>query len=631
MRLSSAIMSNHNWFVSTVVLSLLLSYRNFFITAQSQNAIGAHRTFQKTSFSCGGRPAGYYADVETGCQVYHMCDGLGRQFSYSCPNTTLFQQRMLICDHWYMVNCSKAESDYTANLLIGQRDKPFVNEEENNLRTPRPDLLDRPYAPDYSGESFRSQYQKIPENVVTTTARATTRTSYYSPSTTTTPKPSSSLRTTTSNIRSQGVKFNGVAALHNRQDEHLQYELDDLGTSHSTRYNTSADFNSNEDRNVKNQRKPSTSTTKSNLAVTTLRTTTRTSSTKASVNTNIKIPSKIYEPPLLFPIYNLEDSTTTTTTTTTTTLRPLFKASTASPFMTRQTTTTTSPITTRSPTRATTVLGKPFTKSSFATTSTAATTQSGRNVNRFDADKLSKELRTPAPAQGFQVPTARPTVPNGKTNTSSNQNIPSKHLLPPLIDFVQHDVATTQGPPIYYEWKVPSDGLEPPKMEVPIGVDGRQYPDTVEDYNSISASGSFSPNPHFGIDQKKEIDSRPTSRPPTSRSVKETGQPNGVATKSKEDNLKKSTVSSTKASANGQEDIFQIRKDLSVPEYAFPLENAGRTGYLDSDVYNSFQLKIPERRADTDEHLYWFGENPKCPQCHPSYVIPGTCEPCLRR
>lgn len=48
-----------------------------------------------------------------------MCDGLGRQFSYSCPNTTLFQQRMLVCDHWYMVNCSRAESNYDANLLIG--------------------------------------------------------------------------------------------------------------------------------------------------------------------------------------------------------------------------------------------------------------------------------------------------------------------------------------------------------------------------------------------------------------------------------------------------------------------------------------------------------------------------------
>lgn len=49
-----------------------------------------------------------------------MCDGLGRQFSYACPNTTLFQQRMLICDHWYMVNCSKSESNYGANLLIGK-------------------------------------------------------------------------------------------------------------------------------------------------------------------------------------------------------------------------------------------------------------------------------------------------------------------------------------------------------------------------------------------------------------------------------------------------------------------------------------------------------------------------------
>lgn len=48
-----------------------------------------------------------------------MCDGLGRKFDYMCPNTTLFQQRMLICDHWYMVNCAKAESNYDANLLIG--------------------------------------------------------------------------------------------------------------------------------------------------------------------------------------------------------------------------------------------------------------------------------------------------------------------------------------------------------------------------------------------------------------------------------------------------------------------------------------------------------------------------------
>ncbi|KAK9710359.1 Chitin binding Peritrophin-A domain [Popillia japonica] len=101
----------------------------------------------QVKFSCQGRPAGYYADVESGCQIYHMCDGLGRQFSYSCPNTTLFQQRMLICDHWYMVNCSRSEDDYTANLLIGQH-KPFVEDSEKQTyyRTPRPDLLTQPTA-----------------------------------------------------------------------------------------------------------------------------------------------------------------------------------------------------------------------------------------------------------------------------------------------------------------------------------------------------------------------------------------------------------------------------------------------------------------------------------------------------
>ncbi|XP_024081237.1 uncharacterized protein LOC112126419 [Cimex lectularius] len=82
----------------------------------------------QTSFSCTGRPIGYYADVETDCQVYHMCGEGGRQYSYACPNTTLFHQRMLICAHWYQVNCTRSPEDYHANLLIGQRDKLFVED-----------------------------------------------------------------------------------------------------------------------------------------------------------------------------------------------------------------------------------------------------------------------------------------------------------------------------------------------------------------------------------------------------------------------------------------------------------------------------------------------------------------------
>ncbi|KAK3919380.1 U-scoloptoxin(01)-Cw1a [Frankliniella fusca] len=83
-----------------------------------------------TSFSCVGRHNGYYADVETDCQVYHMC--LDRQqFSYACPNTTRFQQRMMVCDHWYQVDCPSAPLSYSANLLIGQRDRLFVEDDEH--------------------------------------------------------------------------------------------------------------------------------------------------------------------------------------------------------------------------------------------------------------------------------------------------------------------------------------------------------------------------------------------------------------------------------------------------------------------------------------------------------------------
>ncbi|KNC28166.1 hypothetical protein FF38_04349, partial [Lucilia cuprina] len=685
-------MVNHNWFLATVLLWLLLCYHNLCINAQSQNAIGAHRTFQKTSFSCAGRPSGYYADIETGCQVYHMCDGLGRQFSYSCPNTTLFQQRMLICDHWYMVNCSKAESDYTANLLIGQRDKPFVNDEENSLRTPRPDLLDRPYAPDYSGESFRNQYQKSlssvlnqiydhtaqkmkektlqaqqnqlgtgqqrwkipppsriilppayePQILEESSAKPSTRTSYYTPTITTTTRKPSTLRPTAT-TKNQSTKFNNVAALHNRHDEHLQLEHDDLGTSHSTRYNTSADFNSAEDRFAKTPQKATTprkSTYNSNFnnAFTTAKPTTTTK--KTTLNPKIKVPSKIYEPPLLYPIYNMDDNTATTT------MRPTFRASTASPFVTRVSATT-STTTTKAPTRPTTVIGKPFTRSSFSTSTKVGT--NSNNIDRFDVSKLSKEIRTPAPAQGFKPPTPTPPVKNSRTSQNSTYNKPdrgsvkheqpSKQLLPPLADFITHDVATTQGPPIYYEWKVPSDGLEPPKLDSPIGVDGREYPETVIDYNSISTNNGFTSISSFGIDQKRSNNTSKSenktivpSRSPISRSIKETGQPKGVnETKAKTSNTSPTRASTTTQKSSNPGDIFQIRKELSVPEYAFPLENVGRTGYLDTDVYNSFQLKIPERRADTDEHIHWYGENPKCPECHPSYVRPGTCEPCIRR
>ncbi|XP_046670456.1 uncharacterized protein LOC124360678 [Homalodisca vitripennis] len=65
-----------------------------------------------TSFSCRAvRKPGYYADLDTDCQVFHICDG-GRKISFLCPNGTIFRQSHLICDWWFRVDCGKSVEQY---------------------------------------------------------------------------------------------------------------------------------------------------------------------------------------------------------------------------------------------------------------------------------------------------------------------------------------------------------------------------------------------------------------------------------------------------------------------------------------------------------------------------------------
>merc|ERR1711936_785932 len=73
-----------------------------------------------TSFVCDGLvEGGYYADPETECQVFHICgnDGNGglTKYSFLCPNGTIFQQQYFVCDWWFNVDCSLAESLYFVN------------------------------------------------------------------------------------------------------------------------------------------------------------------------------------------------------------------------------------------------------------------------------------------------------------------------------------------------------------------------------------------------------------------------------------------------------------------------------------------------------------------------------------
>ena len=72
-----------------------------------------------TSFLCDGQIQGYYADPEADCQSFHICANLGdgglTKYSFLCPNGTLFNQQYFICDWWFNVDCSLAESLYALN------------------------------------------------------------------------------------------------------------------------------------------------------------------------------------------------------------------------------------------------------------------------------------------------------------------------------------------------------------------------------------------------------------------------------------------------------------------------------------------------------------------------------------
>ena len=83
------------------------------------------------SFTCDGRPYGYYADVANKCQVFHVCwpieDDAGQviqtaQFSFFCGNQTLFSQDSLTCSHAEdAFPCDQAESYYDiANAEFGK-------------------------------------------------------------------------------------------------------------------------------------------------------------------------------------------------------------------------------------------------------------------------------------------------------------------------------------------------------------------------------------------------------------------------------------------------------------------------------------------------------------------------------
>ena len=48
-------------------------------------------------------------------KVFHVCGRRGEKYSFLCPNGTIFQQQYFVCDWWFNVDCSLAESLYSLN------------------------------------------------------------------------------------------------------------------------------------------------------------------------------------------------------------------------------------------------------------------------------------------------------------------------------------------------------------------------------------------------------------------------------------------------------------------------------------------------------------------------------------
>ncbi|GFQ87382.1 chitin-binding type-2 domain-containing protein [Trichonephila clavata] len=75
-----------------------------------------YRTIPKTPFSCAQQQHnGYYADLDTSCQVVHLCQAGGVKSSFLCPNGTIFNQEKFSCQWWYKVNCADAPKFYAIN------------------------------------------------------------------------------------------------------------------------------------------------------------------------------------------------------------------------------------------------------------------------------------------------------------------------------------------------------------------------------------------------------------------------------------------------------------------------------------------------------------------------------------
>lgn len=363
-----------------------------------------------------------------------------------------------------------------------------------------------------------------------------------------------------------------------------------------------------------------------------------------------------FQPPFLHPIFNFSDTVTTTTKNTPPQFtRPIQTTTTVPPFI--QTTTNSNPET-RPPS---------LIEERFRSSRPSSVASSG--VSNF-GDRL-RTSSTPTPTTFAPIPSLVPVLrEEGKLKE------PPTVLLPPY-ETLNFAGAPTQGPPIYREWKLPASDLEPPFDEnksngaITISSDENQIP-VIPPHTTLSAVGPpFANNDlvpplfeSFNNVKLPSISLQPPAYSPlpvsndTAPSATNHSFPSFSAlnansfAQSTDKSQTQRSISTPSTSANSIStkrnsetstfNYLELKKKFSVPEFTFPLENVARPSYTEANAVNSFQIKIPDDVSQSQEQLVsdgssnevqrkpWYGENAKCPECHPSFLKPGTCEPCIK-
>ncbi|XP_065307371.1 U-scoloptoxin(01)-Cw1a-like [Dermacentor albipictus] len=92
----------------------------------------------QSSFQC--TRDGYYADLETNCQVFHVCRGVTKEngnvefehHAFACGNQTVFNQASFTCAFLdEAIPCNSAKDFYYLNeRLFQDKDTPILGDEE---------------------------------------------------------------------------------------------------------------------------------------------------------------------------------------------------------------------------------------------------------------------------------------------------------------------------------------------------------------------------------------------------------------------------------------------------------------------------------------------------------------------